>query len=129
MEAVHLDTHVAVWLYEGGEALDRLSKGARGAIESAEQLFVSPAVLVEMALLRETGRITVQPQEVLLSLGGSMGLELAVEPFVEVAVEAAKLDWTRDPFDRLIAGHARAAGTRLVTRDRTIRSHLNLAVW
>jgi PIN domain nuclease of toxin-antitoxin system len=129
MEAVHLDTHVTVWLFTAGKALGLLSPRARAAIEEAGQLFVSPAVLLELALLLETGRITVQPQEILVSLGGSIGLELAGEPFAEVAAEAAKLTWTRDPFDRLIAGQARAAEEALVTRDRIIRSHLDLAVW
>ena len=124
MEAVHLDTHVVVWLFNSEEALALFSKRARAAIEEAPELLVSPAVLLELALLRETGRITAGAQEVLVALRGSIGLELADESFVEVATEAARLAWTRDPFDRLIAAQAKAGGAHLVTRDRTIRANV-----
>src|SRR5690606_27064265 len=39
------------------------------------------------------------------------------------------LAWTRDPFDRLIAGDALAAADRLVTKDEVIRASVELAVW
>ncbi|HXH57083.1 hypothetical protein [Iamia sp.] len=42
---------------------------------------------------------------------------------------AQTLDWTRDPFDRIIAAQTLAAGARLLTKDLTIRDHLGLAVW
>jgi PIN domain nuclease of toxin-antitoxin system len=129
VDAVHLDTHVAVWLFNGAESLDLLSKRARAAIEEATELFISPAVLLELALLRETERITAGPQEVLVALQGSIGLELASESFVEVASEAARLAWTRDPFDRLIAAQAKAGGAPLVTRDRKIRANVRTAIW
>jgi PIN domain nuclease of toxin-antitoxin system len=129
MEAVHLDTHVAVWIFTGGRATELLSKRARGAIDGASAIFVSPAVMLELALLRESGKIVSTAQEYLIALRESIGLELADHAFSEVADEATRLAWTRDPFDRLIAAQARVAGTRLVTRDRTIRAHLDLALW
>jgi PIN domain nuclease of toxin-antitoxin system len=129
VDAVHLDTHVAVWLFNAGESLNLLSKRARAAIDEATELLVSPAVLLELALLRETERITAGAQEVLVALQGSIGLELAGESFVEVASEAARLAWTRDPFDRLIAAQAKAGGAHLVTRDRKIRANVKTAIW
>ncbi|HLG72825.1 MAG TPA: type II toxin-antitoxin system Phd/YefM family antitoxin [Chloroflexota bacterium] len=43
--------------------------------------------------------------------------------------EPPKITWTRDPFDRLIAAHALATDTPLLTKDETIRQHLPLAWW
>ncbi|HQZ16846.1 MAG TPA: hypothetical protein PKU70_01715 [Vicinamibacteria bacterium] len=37
---------------------------------------------------------------------------------------ASTLSFTRDPFDRLIAGHAIARGYRLATADRVLLDHL-----
>jgi PIN domain nuclease of toxin-antitoxin system len=39
------------------------------------------------------------------------------------------LNWTRDPFDRLIVAHSLCRGISLLTKDRTIRSRVELAVW
>ena len=42
---------------------------------------------------------------------------------------AKSLDWTRDPFDRLIVGQARASRLGLITKDRQIRRHFDGAFW
>lgn len=86
-------------------------------------------VLLELALLEETGRTRVGAHEIVLGLSQSIGLELRGEPFAEVASEAARQTWTRDPFDRLIAAQAVVAGAGLLTRDRAIRKNLDVAVW
>jgi PIN domain nuclease of toxin-antitoxin system len=129
VEAVHLDTHVAVWIFTAGGTTNLLSKRARATINGAAAILISPAVMVELALLRESRRIASTAQEYLIALRESIGLELAGQSFGEIADEATRLAWTRDPFDRLIAAHARIAGAPLVTRDRTIRANLDLAVW
>jgi hypothetical protein len=38
---------------------------------------------------------------------------------------AVDLDWTRDPFDRLIVAHARLRGWRLATGDRVMLAELH----
>lgn len=129
MAPLHLDTHVVVWLYVAGEVLDLLSSAAREQIEAAERLLVSPMVLLELTLLEETGRIRANAHEIVLSLSQSVGLELAPEPFAEVASEGTRQTWTRDPFDRLIAAQAVVADLGLVTRDREIRKNLATAIW
>lgn len=123
---VHLDTHVVVWLY-AGEA-DRLSSHARRLIDS-EPVLVSPMVELELALLFEIGRITAPSEEVLTGLGRSLGLAMSGAAFTAVAAAAGALAWTRDPFDRIICGQAIVERTPLVTRDRRIREHLDLARW
>lgn len=50
-------------------------------------------------------------------------------PFQTIVAAAAKLTWTRDPFDRLICATARAAGAPLLTRDATIIANEPAAFW
>lgn len=65
----------------------------------------------------------------LSALRRSIGLEIA-DVSMEATVRAAtSLDWTRDPFDRMIAAHAIVADAPLLTADRTILEHLPLATW
>jgi len=45
------------------------------------------------------------------------------------AKEAIERDWTRDPFDRLIAAQAALARARLLTRDDLLRRHFPSAFW
>jgi PIN domain nuclease of toxin-antitoxin system len=123
---IYLDTHVVVWLYAGEHA--RLARTGRRLIES-ERLLVSPVLLLELALLEETGRIQVGPQTVFNELEASLGLSLCDLPFADVSAASLQQSWTRDPFDRLIVGQAIAKGARLVTKDRLIRRHFRSAVW
>lgn len=50
---------------------------------------------------------------------------------VRIALVAAArgLQWTRDPFDRLIVGSALAQGAHLVTCDERILANYRLAIW
>jgi PIN domain nuclease of toxin-antitoxin system len=43
-------------------------------------------------------------------------------PLVTVVRHALRLDWTRDPFDRLVVAHSSARRVALCTLDRRIRS-------
>lgn len=123
---LHLDTHVVVWLYQG--EVDRLSAQARLLIQS-EPMFVSPMVGLELDLLFEIGRTTGPSDVVLTELGRSMGLSVSMAAFPTVAAAAGSLAWTRDPFDRVICAQAIVERATLVTRDRRIREHLDLACW
>lgn len=123
---IFLDTHVVLWLYAG--LTERLSANAVEAIES-DSPAVSPVVILELAFLKEVERVTVEPGMVLGDLSTRIGLmvhDLALSAAVSKALD---LDWTRDPFDRLIVGHTAAAGARLVTKDEIIRNRFPHAVW
>ncbi len=127
LEAViHLDTHVVVWLYAG--AVGELTPKVKAKLES-DSLSISPAVLLELDFLQEIRRITVGSGTILEALGAQIGLTVSSTSFATVVVEAGQLTWTRDPFDRLIVGHASADGAVLVTRDRTIRRQYKHAFW
>lgn len=123
---VHLDTHIVCWLYAG--RIDLLSEAAAEAIEHA-RLVVSPIVDLELQLLHEIGRISKGPGAVLSALAAEIGLEVAAMPFSRVVAGARDLNWTRDPFDRLIVAQAMAAGAQLVTKDQAIRKNFAAALW
>lgn len=123
---LHLDTHVVVWLYAGDRS--RFPARARAALDHA-RLVYSPVVGLELAFLREIGRITEEPVRMLDYLRDRIGLLPDETPYL-VAVRAAEpLTWTRDPFDRLITGAAAAGDHALLTRDKNIRSNYHHAVW
>jgi PIN domain nuclease of toxin-antitoxin system len=127
MEAlIYLDTHVVAWLYAG--RVDLLSKRARALID-AEELRISPAVILELQYLREIKRVSVGANVMVHSLSAQLGLQLCDLPFAAVIESAIDLSWTRDPFDRIIVGHATLNDSTLVTKDRTIRRHYGNAVW
>jgi PIN domain nuclease of toxin-antitoxin system len=122
----YLDTHVVMWLYDG--LVERLSGAAKEAIESG-RLIICGMVELELQFLREIGRIRPSPQEVIGALSGSIGLSRSEQVFSRVAVEACRMSWTRDPFDRLIVAEAKLAEGVLVTRDELIRDNFAGAVW
>lgn len=70
-----------------------------------------------------------QADAVLSELRRSLGLTVNAAPFPAVVAAATDLTWTRDPFDRLISAQAVAEGDILLTKDRRIRKHLDLARW
>lgn len=123
---IHLDTHVVVWLYAG--LTERFPESVRDVL-SSRQLLASPMVRLELQLLREVGRITATPAEILEYLRIHGGLRVAESRFERVAAMAAEQSWTRDPFDRMIAAHALADDLPLITKDRTILAHCSVARW
>ena len=122
----YLDTHVAAWLYAGLDGL--LSKTARRAIDHGE-LWVSPAVLLELQYLFETKRTTEPGTTVIDALSRQIGVQMCGVAFADVVHRALDERWTRDPFDRLIVAQAAVREGVLVSKDRTIRRHYTRAVW
>jgi PIN domain nuclease of toxin-antitoxin system len=123
---IYLDTHVVVWLYAGEH--NRFARTARRLIET-EPLLISPVLLLELALLEETGRIRARAQTIITELQELVALSICDLPFAEVSIASLQQKWTRDPFDRLIVAQAFARGVRLITKDRFIRRHFKNAVW
>ncbi|MGH7803827.1 MAG: type II toxin-antitoxin system VapC family toxin [Candidatus Binatia bacterium] len=127
MEAlIYLDTHVVVWLYAG--KTDLLTPRARASIEG-NALLVSPLVVLELEFLREVGRLRVGADAIVEDLQARLELEVCDLSFAKVISAARAISWTRDPFDRVIVGHAIAGGRPLLTKDRSIRRRYRGAVW
>jgi len=123
---VYLDTHVVVWAYAG--EVDRFPDKVCDLIE-ANDLVVSPMVLLEMQYLREIGRLTAEPGAIFANLAGTIGLTICDLPLMRVVSEALTQNWTRDPFDRIVVATAAARGAVLLTKDETIRTHYPKARW
>jgi PIN domain nuclease of toxin-antitoxin system len=123
------DTHALVWHLT---APRRLGAGARRALAAADDgraLCCVPAIaLVEIALLRERGRIGVGVDEVLGALAGRTGYAvLALD--AEQAVEFAALVGIPDPMDRLVLAAARVSRSRLVSIDSVFDGRGVERVW
>lgn len=123
---IYLDTHVLVRLYLG--EVDKLSEPARNAIES-EDLFTSPAAVLELELLHEIGRLEPSAARVIHVLEQDLGLRICDLAFRTVANQALQERWTRDPFDRLIVANSKANNAPLVTKDDKIRRNYSSAIW
>lgn len=74
----------------------------------------------ELDMLYEIRRLAKPAAETVAALRAAAGVEVCEAPWGEV-VEAARLvNWTRDPFDRLIVAHAASQGAQLISMDRSI---------
>jgi PIN domain nuclease of toxin-antitoxin system len=125
-EVTYLDTHVLLRLFLGD--LEKLSVPARKAIEE-EDLFVSPAAVLEIELLHEIGRLEPTASKLIGVLEQDLGLRVCELPFRTVVQHALKESWGRDPFDRLIVANAKANEATLVTKDEKIRRNYARAIW
>ena len=127
MSIAYLDTHAAVFLHDG--LLEEFSSEAKRQLE-ANDLLISPMVLLEFSYLYKRKKIGVDAKALFTALTASFGVGLCPLPFASVAHEALDMDWTQDPFDRLIVAQARVNHeAKLITRDRLIRRHYSNAIW
>ena len=112
-----LDTHAVIWLLAGHKRARSLPQRAR--------LYASPSSLLELRFLEEIGRIRLKTTLEAVQEDGRFAFD---DPSSTTLFKAAAdLPWTRDPFDRLIVGHARMRGWRLATADALIIEHLPAA--
>ena len=123
---IHLDTHVAAWLYAGRS--DLFPPRVRVHLEG-EELVVSPMVLLELQYLFEVGKATEPSRTVMAALHLVLEVRVCTLSFESVAAAALAFDFTRDPFDRLITAQADVAEASLITKDRKIREFYPRAVW
>ncbi len=103
-----LDTNALIWLLAEHKRARKLPRGTR--------LYVSPASLLELRFLDEVGRVRLRASREAIEDDDRYAVD---DPSSAALFKAASsLAWTRDPFDRLIIGHARMRGWRLATSDR-----------
>ena len=126
MASIYLDTHVVIWLYEGN--LKLLSQKAAYKIEQAD-LLISPMVKLELQYLYEVGRKNHDASTVLNGLQNIIDLSVDTRKYRKIVDHSLGLDWTRDPFDRLIAAQAEVMKTLLLTKDTRLLEHCKQAVW
>jgi len=111
-----LDTNAIIWL-ERGHAR------TRELVRRGDQLYVSPASLLELQFLRELGRIRINAP--LADLVRDRGWLLDDPPAAAWFERAEDIGWTHDPFDRLLVAHARLRRWRLVTADTRLLGRLS----
>ena len=112
-----LDTNAVIWLHDRHPRAAALERDGR-------PLYVSPATLLELQVLTESGRLSLRrgatPQQL---LGDDRWAQ--DDPAAAAWFEAAlDIGWTRDVFDRLLVAHARFRRWRLATADALILEHL-----
>ena len=123
----YLDTNVVFRLAAG--ELDQISSRAKQHIESSD-LLISAAVLLELEMLYEIGRLTIAASEILADLTQTIGLNVCQFPMSTIVASALTIKWTRDPGDRLIVANAIANNEApLISSDRTIQKNYANTIW
>lgn len=118
-----LDTHFLLWIL-----LDVPRVDAYPWLERYRPWGVSPVSLLEIQFLHEVGRLEVRQPELTQALARDPRFVLDEVPLVAMIEKALPMSWTRDPFDRLIAGHSEARRAPVCTLDRTMRREHRLIV-
>jgi PIN domain nuclease of toxin-antitoxin system len=105
-----LDTNALIWSHLG-HARSRPLRRHSG------RLRVSPASILELRFLLESGRLRAKDSRALDDVIDDERWKLDEPSSGTWFREASALGWTRDPFDRLIVAHAGLRGWRLATGD------------
>lgn len=123
---IFIDTHITLWLYD--KRLDLLSEKSKELLEK-ESVFISPVVKLEMAFLKEIGRIKDESDKIIEYLHEKIGLEIQAIDLLKLINVAIRENWTRDPFDRLIVSHARGCDAVIITKDTHIQKNYFKAIF
>ena len=113
-----LDTHFLIWIVLGSRRL-----AAFPWIERYRPWGVSTISLLEIQFLGEIGRLSVHNPQFVNELMDDPRFTVDDAPLVTLVRHALSLDWTRDPFDRLLAAHSTARRVPLCTADRRMLAH------
>jgi PIN domain nuclease of toxin-antitoxin system len=112
-----LDTSAMIWLAAGHRRARPLGRFAR--------LYISPASVLELQFLEEAGKIAFAAGRSAAALIDDARWRLDEPPAGRWFTAACELGWTRDPFDRLLAAHARVRGWRIATADTSLLDNLS----
>jgi PIN domain nuclease of toxin-antitoxin system len=122
-----LDTNALILFHQGDQKI--ISRNAVKYFDEADELYISPIVLLELQYLKEVGRIRYSANAIIDYMHNVHGIEVEEQGFSSAVRSALQLSWTRDPFDRIITAHASIYEAWLLTKDDQIRSHYDKAVW
>jgi PIN domain nuclease of toxin-antitoxin system len=121
-----LDTHVLVWLYQ--RDISKFSEKSREILDKS-RLYMPAASFLEIQFLKEIKRITLSAEQILNELRTDLPIDIANSDTISLMRKAAEVNWTRDPFDRLIVAEAIVNNAKLMTKDSNILSNFSDAVW
>jgi len=123
MTPLLLDTCALIWIAAGDPISDAAQEALREAGAEGDAICISPISAWEVGLLVARGKLALSmpPKTWLDAFLAQPGVELAPMP-VDTLVESSFLPGVppRDPADRIVLATARAAGMRIVTRDRAM---------
>ena len=111
-----LDTHAAIWSVQGHRRARPLRR--------YPLIYLSPASVLEIQFLAEVGRLRLREGLSPTALADDDRWRLDEAPPAKRFAAACELSWTRDPFDRLLAAHARVRGWKLATADTLLLGRL-----
>ncbi|MDR2164017.1 MAG: type II toxin-antitoxin system VapC family toxin [Clostridiales Family XIII bacterium] len=123
-----LDTHTAIWFFNGD---DRLSKRAKAAILAASNTkYLSIASAWEVAVKISIGKLEYKgSSKGFVELALSNGFEVVpIKPEHLKLVEGLPFEH-RDPFDRLLVAVAAEERMAIVTTDPNISKYKVKVVW
>ena len=113
-----LDTHFLLWILLGSKRLKEFPW-----LDRYRPWGVSPISLLEIQFLSEVGRVEVQGPEFYEVLRADPRFVIDEVALVPLITKAISLEWTRDPFDRLLAAHSLARRIPFCTLDRSVLQH------
>jgi len=123
---IYLDTHVVVWLYGGlGNKLSDLAK----SLINDHEIYVSPIVRLELQYLYEIGRVRDESDVIIMDLSNRIGLRVCQKDFNLIIGQALRINWTRDPFDRVIVANAKLNQNMLLSKDQNILANYVHGKW
>ena len=111
-----LDTNALIWLHQRHRRARPLA--------SVPRLFASPATMLELQFLAESGRLKLREGFTAERLVVDDRWAIDEVPSTRWFTLATEVGWTRDPFDRLIVAHARLRGWKLATADAVLLQQL-----
>jgi PIN domain nuclease of toxin-antitoxin system len=112
-----LDTNAVLWLLTNHER-------AKPLLELPLPLYLSPISLLELKFLLEVGRLKLGSDSTLQDIANDSRWTLDNPSLYSVTLAALDIDWTQDPFDRLLVAHANARRWKLATGDRQLKVKL-----
>lgn len=118
-----LDTHFLIWILTRAERIADFPW-----LDSYRPWVLSPISLLELQYLSEIGRIELKSTEFLKTIQSDHRFVLDEISSLLLVRHALPLNWTRDPFDRLLAAHSLARNLPLCSVDRVLKSHHSLIV-
>ena len=116
-----LDTHFLIWIVLESKRLANFPW-----LERYRPWGISPVSFLEIQLLAEVGRLSVINPQFINTVSNDRRFivdDLSLDTLVS---HSLKLDWTRDPFDRLLVAHSLARRLAFCTTDRLVRSRHRL---
>jgi PIN domain nuclease of toxin-antitoxin system len=115
-----LDTHFLIWILTRSKRLASFPW-----LDGYRPWGLSPVSFLEMKFLAEVGKLSLK-NDLFRTLRDDGRFVVDEVPIVRLVEHALPLEWTRDPFDRLLAAHSAARGVPLCTVDEQLLGHHRL---